>query len=242
MVVDCVNTATGISYQDVFTSCQAVESSLNEGPASWDQLKENVEKLMVSISIPQLILHVRILNRALFEAGARLYLKVGTTGNRGMGLNIPYTHGEERPVAAPQQERHRLRADRHALPHGPHPRRPDHQGIRSPPRSSDIAAWTSARRWASSFTAWRKADAWPTSRRKGRSRTFCITRGASTWGRRSTSPPIPTGYEPLALPDGSSEFRVPLVDTGENGVFTRGEFEAITRSTRWSTSPPKRSP
>lgn len=26
------------------------------------------------------------------ESGTRLYLKVGTTGTGGMGLNIPYTH------------------------------------------------------------------------------------------------------------------------------------------------------
>ena len=52
---------------------------------------------MISLSIPQLILRTRLVNRALTESGVRMYLKVGTTGTGGMGLNIPYTHGEERP-------------------------------------------------------------------------------------------------------------------------------------------------
>src|SRR5574340_237923 len=33
------------------------------------------------------------------EVGTRLYLKIGTTGTGGMGLNIPYTHGEDKPSA-----------------------------------------------------------------------------------------------------------------------------------------------
>lgn len=31
------------------------------------------------------------------RAGTQAYIKVGTTGTGGMGLNIPYTHGEEKP-------------------------------------------------------------------------------------------------------------------------------------------------
>ena len=97
VIVDCVNTATGISYQDVFTTCLAVRADLDKGAGSAESLRENVERLMVSLSIPQLILRIRLLYRSLAESGARLYLKVGTTGTGGMGLNIPYTHGEERP-------------------------------------------------------------------------------------------------------------------------------------------------
>src|SRR5260370_7390739 len=33
------------------------------------------------------------------EVGTRLYLKIGTTGTGGMGLNIPYTHSEDKPSA-----------------------------------------------------------------------------------------------------------------------------------------------
>jgi len=47
-------------------------------------------------------------------------------------------------------------------------------------------------------------------------------------GERLDLTPDPTGYETLPGPDGSGELKVPLVDTGENGLFTLGEFEAIT--------------
>jgi hypothetical protein len=33
------------------------------------------------------------------QVGTRLYLKIGTTGTGGMGLNIPYTHSEDKPSA-----------------------------------------------------------------------------------------------------------------------------------------------
>ena len=41
--------------------------------------------------------HIQILQKALLAANVKLYLKVGTAGTGGMGLNIPYTHSEERP-------------------------------------------------------------------------------------------------------------------------------------------------
>jgi hypothetical protein len=31
------------------------------------------------------------------QSGTQIYLKVGTTGTGGMGLNIPYTHSESKP-------------------------------------------------------------------------------------------------------------------------------------------------
>ena len=52
---------------------------------------------ILSLSMTQLVRHVMMLDRALSEAGTRLYVKVGTTGTGGMGLNIPYTHSEDRP-------------------------------------------------------------------------------------------------------------------------------------------------
>ena len=73
-------------------------AGLSRGPDGWGALREDVERLLCALSVPQLVLHTRILERALRESGARLYLKIGTTGTGGMGLNIPYTHGEERPT------------------------------------------------------------------------------------------------------------------------------------------------
>ena len=33
----------------------------------------------------------------MLKAKTKMYLKIGTTGTGGMGLNIPYTHSEEKP-------------------------------------------------------------------------------------------------------------------------------------------------
>jgi hypothetical protein len=51
---------------------------------------------------------------------------------------------------------------------------------------------------------------------------------AAALDRRLDLTPDARGYEVLPGPDGSGRLRVPLVDTGENGLFTRGEFAAIT--------------
>ncbi len=57
------------------------------------------ESLVISQAVPQLIRHIVLMLRAMDQAGTRLYLKIGTTGTGGMGLNIPYTHGEDKPSA-----------------------------------------------------------------------------------------------------------------------------------------------
>jgi hypothetical protein len=106
VVVDCVNTATAISYQDVKSSAQVVRrfsdqlaSAKNSETINKaiDQSLGTVDTLLISQAVPQLVRHVVLLQNALLEVGARAYIKVGTTGTGGMGLNIPYTHGEDKP-------------------------------------------------------------------------------------------------------------------------------------------------
>jgi hypothetical protein len=93
IVVDCVNTATGIAYRDIFGAAEGVCGELADGGPSNDL----VENLLEAIYIPRLIRHIQVLYRGMLEAGTRAYAKVGTTGTGGMGLNIPYTHSEDRP-------------------------------------------------------------------------------------------------------------------------------------------------
>jgi len=103
VIVDAINTATAISYQDVYTSARCAKRSvdrLQEDPSyPGDEVAHDVETLILSQAVPQLIRHVMILDRAMRKAGTRLYLKIGTTGTGGMGLNVPYTHSEDRPSA-----------------------------------------------------------------------------------------------------------------------------------------------
>jgi len=62
-------------------------------------LQELTDTLIISQSIPQLVRHVFLLYEAMKRARTRLYLKIGTTGTGGMGFNIPYTHSEAKPSA-----------------------------------------------------------------------------------------------------------------------------------------------
>ncbi len=94
IVVDCVNTATAIAYQDVFSSVEQVRGALAQG--DYD-CRDIVERHLTILYMPQLIRHVHILLEALKDAGTQFYLKVGTSGTGGMGLNIPFTHSEQRP-------------------------------------------------------------------------------------------------------------------------------------------------
>ena len=96
MIVDCVNTATGLSYQDVFDGAAKVREWIN-GDSFDTKGISDLETLLLSQTTPQLIRHVRFVHRATTEYQTRLYLKVGTTGTGGMGLNIPYTHSEDKP-------------------------------------------------------------------------------------------------------------------------------------------------
>lgn len=120
LVVDTVNTATGIAYGDLYTvsadAFAAVERAdalrrAGDGPVegadgparpagyveALEALQEATERLIATQYVPQLVRHVQILWKAMKESGTSFYVKVGTSGTGGMGLNIPYTHGEERP-------------------------------------------------------------------------------------------------------------------------------------------------
>lgn len=138
VIVDCINTATAISYQETRLLAQVAKkfrdqleeileieysADLHAKARSLDRnaielvLKklDDIKKLtksqprpgfsnlkfldimLLSQAIPQLILHVRLLAEAMKKAGTRIYVKVGTTGTGGMGMNIPYTHSEDKP-------------------------------------------------------------------------------------------------------------------------------------------------
>lgn len=95
LVIDCVNTATAVAYQNIFQTAQELEGRIHSGTdTDWPQ---EVERLLTSLYVPQLVRHMQILFEAMVEAGTEGYVKVGTSGTGGMGFNIPYTHGEERP-------------------------------------------------------------------------------------------------------------------------------------------------
>lgn len=92
-VVDSINTATAFAYQDVSQSARDLLAAAVTGRVD----RAAVERHVLTLTMPQLIRHVQILTEALRRLGTEAYVKIGTSGTGGMGLNIPYTHSEERP-------------------------------------------------------------------------------------------------------------------------------------------------
>ena len=93
VIVDAVNTATGIAYQDIYKTSRLAYDALRAGA----DLEDSLERLLVTDYVPQLIRHVQVLYQSMVKAGTAVYIKIGTSGTGGMGLNIPYTHSEEKP-------------------------------------------------------------------------------------------------------------------------------------------------
>ncbi len=208
VVVDAINTATAISYQDVYSAAAFAERDshtlLTGGDVDPAAFARDVETLILSISLPQLVRHVLILDRALREVGARLYLKVGTTGTGGLGLNIPYTHSEDRPSAK--------LLTKTAVGFA-------HTGLlylmaRSPERPvvKEIKPGALIGYADVGHRAIRERGG-PVSLYSAQSERL-----GSTLRLRVD----PAGFARCG------DLRLPVVDTGENGLFTKGEFEAIT--------------
>lgn len=203
VIVDCVNTATGLSYQNVFDGAAKVLDWIGDDgfdPAGTTQ----IEHFLLSQSVPQLIRHVRFLHRATTEYRTRVYVKVGTTGTGGMGLNIPYTHSEDKPSKV-------LLAKTEAAF--------GHTGLlflfaRTPnaPIVKEVKP--------AAMIGYRAVKTVKVTDKHGNDRLFAPR-------NQALSGPMdlredPTNYEP------AGELVTSVVDTGENGVFTRGEFAAIT--------------
>lgn len=95
-VVDGINTATALAYTDVYHSAGQLLAAARRGEAT----AEVVEKHMLTLTMPPLIRHIQIILATMKRLGTLAYVKVGTSGTGGMGLNVPYTHSEERPSRA----------------------------------------------------------------------------------------------------------------------------------------------
>ncbi len=205
VIIDAVNTATGLSYQDVFDGAAKVQEWIGEDGFDGEGTGD-LEVFLLSQSVPQLIQHVRILHRATQEYGTRVYLKVGTTGTGGMGLNIPYTHSEDRPSK-------KLLAKTEAAF--------GHTGLlflmARTPDSPIIKEVKPA-----AMIGYRAVQVRDVSDKHGNS---------DLYDPRSVNL---VEIDALELRDEESAYartgplRTAVVDTGENGVFTRGEFSAIT--------------
>jgi hypothetical protein len=223
VIVDCINTATAISYQDVFTVSRRTKIQLDqlEGRASIgaDELKPlitSVRELLIAQGVPQITRHILFLHQALERSEVKVYVKVGTTGTGGMGINIPYTHSEDKP--SPQ-----LLA-KSAVGFA-------HTGLlfllaRTPSGSEDKHGATIKEIKPGAMIGFKRLGATHVRLRGERDRAYL------------TSPRdevIESSLETRQPADNYGRFEgrdIPLkiigADTGENGFFSIGEFQAIT--------------
>ncbi|MCB9210344.1 MAG: short-chain dehydrogenase [Ignavibacteriales bacterium] len=206
IIVDSINSATGIAYQDIYTTYHTITKTIENNPSK-EALAAETEKLLCTQYIPQLIRHVQILYNSMNKAETKIYLKIGTSGTGGMGLNIPYTHSEEKPSRVLLS------------------------------KSSVAGAHTLLL-----FLMGRTPEGAITKEIK--------PTGAIAW-KRITFDEITKRGKPIQLVDASMENILSLkdelslnldkkfnvtgenlksvfIDTGENGTFSRGEFEAIS--------------
>lgn len=93
IVVDTVNTAGVLAYQDAFRSAGDLRALAEKGSVDGAA----VERHLGTLYLPQLIRHTQIALEGMKRVGTGMYVKVGTAGTGGMGLNVPFTHAEERP-------------------------------------------------------------------------------------------------------------------------------------------------
>lgn len=203
LVIDCINTATAIAYLDIYNTTINAIKKIDGGELD----RALIEQVMASAYVPQLIRHIQILYRALLDAKTTMYFKVGTSGTGGMGVNIPYTHSEERPsrvllsktaVAGAQSLLLFLLA-----------RTPDGPLVKEIKPTAAIA-------W--------KRIAYGEVKRRGRAIplvTMDFDKAKPAEGKfvfDDKSDVIDTG----------DVYKSVFIDTGENGIFSKGEFEAIS--------------
>ncbi|MFA6980007.1 MAG: short-chain dehydrogenase [Ignavibacteriaceae bacterium] len=206
IIVDCINTATGIAYQDIYTTYKRVKHKLNNKP-KLEEVIEETEKILCTMYIPQLIRHIQILYNAMHVAKTEIYFKIGTSGTGGMGLNIPYTHSEEKPS--------RVLLSKSAIA-GAHTLLLWLMG-----RTPDSAIAKEIKPTAA--IAWKKIE-FNTVKKKGKPiELYDIPFEQQIPLKNKLSFLLDKPYAP-----NGKVLKSVFIDTGENGIFSRGEFEVIT--------------
>ncbi len=210
VIVDCVNSATALAYQDIFTSSLEVRKNLDhfrEGKVSKEAIS-SIERLLLTQYTPQLIRHIQILYQGMKKAKTKVYVKIGTSGTGGMGLNIPYTHSEEKPS--------RMLLSKSALA-----------------GSHTLLLWLMARTPDAPITkeikptaaiAWKKIE-YGELKRRGKPVELYDCKPEQAFKLKGT---LRRTMENGPWKDLKDTLKKVYIDTGENGIFSYEEFTAIT--------------
>lgn len=206
IIIDCINTATAIAYQDIYTAYRNMVTKI-KNKCSYEELVEETEKLVCTLYIPQLIRHIQILFASMSEVKTKIYIKIGTSGTGGMGLNIPYTHSEEKPSRVLLSKS--SIAGAHTLL------------LFLMARTPDTAVTKEVKPTAA--IAWKRIE-YGEIRKKGKPIELIDVEMNET---------IPLKDSFVIRSDKTyrttgETLKSVFIDTGENGIFSRGEFETIT--------------
>ncbi len=200
VVVDCVNTAGALAYQDAFASAAELRSKADDGTVDG----EAVERHLLTLYMPQLTRHVQIALEGMRQAGTGIYVKVGTVGTGGMGLNIPFTHSEERPSRVLLAKSGLAGA--HTLLLYLMARTPGAPAVKEVKPTAAVS--------------WRSICFGP------------ITKGGCPLQLSDSTGPLPVAEAFADGARGFKRLDEPLagvyIDAGENGLFSLPEFEALT--------------
>jgi hypothetical protein len=213
IVIDCINSATALAYQDVFRGYYNLKGALKtfkEQESQADDFVAEVGKILCTLYIPQLIRHVQVLYESMRRSKTGFYVKIGTSGTGGMGLNIPYTHSEEKP------SRNLLSksavAGAHSMLLFLMARTPD------APITKEIKP--------TAAIAWKKIAYGEI--RKGRQpiQLYDCTPDKAV----ELKDVLDVNAQPNWVKRDDETLKSVYVDTGENGIFSYGEFSAISSS------------
>ena len=199
IVVDSVNTATAFAYQNIFASAAELRA---EAAATGASL-ERIERHLATLYMPQLIRHVQIALESMRRAGTGFYLKIGTSGTGGMGLNIPFTHSEERPSRTLLAKAGVAGA--HTLLLYLMARTPGAPAVKEVKPTAAIS--------------WKRIG------------FGAVTRRGRTIPRFDATAPVPLEMAFAGAGDFvevAGALEGVYIDAGENGVFSLGEFEALS--------------
>lgn len=206
IIVDCINSATGIAYQDLYSTYHKIKKTI-ERNSPVDELAAETEKLLCTLYVPQLIRHVQILFNSMNEAGTKIYVKIGTSGTGGMGLNIPYTHSEEKPSRVLLSKS--SVAGAHTLLLFLMGRTPDG------PITKEIKP--------TAAIAWKRIEFGEIKRRGKPIEIVDVPLDEAVPLKNNFLINIDKKFK-----SSGKTLNSVFIDTGENGTFSRGEFEAIT--------------
>ncbi|MFZ1291842.1 MAG: short-chain dehydrogenase [Melioribacteraceae bacterium] len=206
IIIDSINSATGIAYQDLYTTYHRISTTIQSNPSA-EAIIEETEKLLCTQYVPQLIRHIQILYNSMNKVQTKIYVKIGTSGTGGMGLNIPYTHSEEKPSRVLLSKS--SVAGAHTLLLFLMGRTPG-GAITKEIKPTGAIAW--------------KRIAFDEIKKRGKSIELV---DASLENTISLENELQLNLDnPFKLT--GEKLKSVFIDTGENGTFSRGEFEAIS--------------